>query len=159
MKRTLSVAAVTAALMLAPLGVADAAPAYFRNCTEAEAAGRTNIPANSPDYRPALDRDHDGFACDRDRGHATDGAGNSGNGGHSGAGGSFDEGTSDEGNSDESGTASGADEDQVGIVPEGGAPTGDGSTESGLALWVGGGLLVAATGVGVALRRRGLGRP
>lgn len=41
-----------------------AAGAYFRNCREAHAAGRYNIPVGDPAYRPGLDRDHDGFACE-----------------------------------------------------------------------------------------------
>jgi cytoskeletal protein RodZ len=36
----------------------------FQNCTEAQAAGQTNIPSSSPAYRSELDRDNDGIACD-----------------------------------------------------------------------------------------------
>ena len=36
----------------------------FDNCAEAYAAGYANIPNGSPLYRPKLDRDQDGMACD-----------------------------------------------------------------------------------------------
>jgi LPXTG-motif cell wall-anchored protein len=36
----------------------------FDNCTQAYAAGRSHIPQGDPAYRPGLDRDKDGFACD-----------------------------------------------------------------------------------------------
>lgn len=36
----------------------------FRNCREARAAGRENIRRGQPGYRPALDRDNDGVACE-----------------------------------------------------------------------------------------------
>jgi hypothetical protein len=37
---------------------------YYANCTDARAHGATNIPQGTPGYRPELDADHDGFACD-----------------------------------------------------------------------------------------------
>jgi hypothetical protein len=37
---------------------------YYANCTDARAQGATNIPQGTPGYRPELDADHDGFACD-----------------------------------------------------------------------------------------------
>lgn len=37
---------------------------YFRNCSEARAAGGVNIRRGEPGYRPALDRDNDGVACE-----------------------------------------------------------------------------------------------
>lgn len=37
---------------------------YFRNCSEARDAGRENIRRGEPGYRPALDRDNDGIACE-----------------------------------------------------------------------------------------------
>ena len=37
---------------------------YFANCRQAHAAGRYNIPARDPSYRPSLDRDGDGYACE-----------------------------------------------------------------------------------------------
>jgi hypothetical protein len=36
----------------------------FANCTEAEQAGRTDIPESDPAYDEALDRDGDGIACE-----------------------------------------------------------------------------------------------
>ena len=54
-----------------PPGRAPAAPttsstarAYWANCTQAREAGVVDIPAGSPEYRTALDRDGDGFGCD-----------------------------------------------------------------------------------------------
>jgi Excalibur calcium-binding domain len=46
---------------IAPSALAD--PPY-KNCTEAHADGRYNIPSNDPAYRSALDRDGDGYACE-----------------------------------------------------------------------------------------------
>ncbi|HEU4743365.1 MAG TPA: excalibur calcium-binding domain-containing protein [Meiothermus sp.] len=43
----------------APSGV------YYRNCAEARAAGAAPIYRGQPGYRPALDRDGDGVACER----------------------------------------------------------------------------------------------
>lgn len=37
----------------------------FNNCDEAYAAGYANIPRSSPLYAKKLDRDQDGFACDK----------------------------------------------------------------------------------------------
>jgi hypothetical protein len=44
-------------------GVADVA--YYENCSAAYAAGVSNIPAGAPGYRPELDRDQDGIACEQ----------------------------------------------------------------------------------------------
>ncbi|WP_045234436.1 excalibur calcium-binding domain-containing protein [Deinococcus pimensis] len=38
---------------------------FYRNCTEARAAGAVNIRTGEPGYRAALDRDGDGVACER----------------------------------------------------------------------------------------------
>jgi hypothetical protein len=38
--------------------------ARFKNCNEAKAAGRSNIPKGDRDYRPSLDKDNDGIACE-----------------------------------------------------------------------------------------------
>ncbi|MFC7612529.1 excalibur calcium-binding domain-containing protein [Actinokineospora soli] len=38
---------------------------YYRNCAAARAAGRAPIARTSPGYRTALDRDHNGWACER----------------------------------------------------------------------------------------------
>lgn len=37
---------------------------YFDNCTEARDAGYENIAEGDPGYRPELDRDGDGYACE-----------------------------------------------------------------------------------------------
>ena len=47
--------------------VATAAPTgdvYYANCTAARTAGAAPLYAGSPGYRTALDRDHDGVACE-----------------------------------------------------------------------------------------------
>jgi excalibur calcium-binding domain-containing protein len=40
------------------------APVYYANCTAAKAAGAAPIHRGEPGYRPALDRDNDGIACE-----------------------------------------------------------------------------------------------
>jgi Excalibur calcium-binding domain len=45
---------------------APTASAYFANCAAAEAAGAAPISRGQPGYRPELDRDGDGVACDPD---------------------------------------------------------------------------------------------
>lgn len=52
---------VSVGIATAPAGLAD--PPY-RNCSEAHADGRYNIPSTDSAYRPQLDRDGDGFACE-----------------------------------------------------------------------------------------------
>lgn len=37
---------------------------YFRNCSEARAAGATPVRAGDPGYAPHLDRDGDGAGCE-----------------------------------------------------------------------------------------------
>lgn len=37
---------------------------YFRNCAAAHAAGVYSIARGAPGYRPALDADNDGLACE-----------------------------------------------------------------------------------------------
>lgn len=37
---------------------------YYRNCTEAKAAGAAPLRLGDPGYRAALDRDKDGIACE-----------------------------------------------------------------------------------------------
>jgi hypothetical protein len=43
---------------------APAPDAYYANCAEARAAGAAPMTAGEPGYRPGLDRDNDGIACD-----------------------------------------------------------------------------------------------
>jgi len=38
---------------------------YYANCSQARAAGAAPIRRGEPGYRPALDRDNDGIACER----------------------------------------------------------------------------------------------
>lgn len=52
---------VAAGIFSAPAASAD--PPY-RNCKEAHADGRYNIPSSDPAYRSELDRDGDGYACE-----------------------------------------------------------------------------------------------
>lgn len=54
-------AAVGVGLTVAPVAVAG--PPY-KNCKEAHADGRYNIPRDDPAYRSKLDRDGDGIACE-----------------------------------------------------------------------------------------------
>ena len=37
---------------------------YYKNCDEAHADGRYSIPSSDPAYRPDLDLDGDGLACE-----------------------------------------------------------------------------------------------
>ncbi len=59
-----------AAALLAAGGLLLASPAQaappYANCAEAIADGAAPILRGEPGYRPALDRDNDGVACDRD---------------------------------------------------------------------------------------------
>ncbi|GBE67952.1 hypothetical protein MFM001_44140 [Mycobacterium sp. MFM001] len=54
-------AALGAGVVVAPAAVAG--PPY-KNCTEAHNDGRYYIPRGDQAYRPALDRDNDGVACE-----------------------------------------------------------------------------------------------
>lgn len=47
-----------------PRSAPPAREVYFANCTAARAAGRENIRRGEPGYRPPLDRDNDGVACE-----------------------------------------------------------------------------------------------
>ncbi|MCU1647072.1 MAG: hypothetical protein JWN03_7347 [Nocardia sp.] len=38
---------------------------YYKNCSEARAAGAAPILRGEPGYRSALDRDNDGVACEQ----------------------------------------------------------------------------------------------
>ncbi len=39
-------------------------PVIYKNCDEAHADGRWDIPQGDPAYRPGLDKDHNGIACE-----------------------------------------------------------------------------------------------
>ena len=47
--------------------MASAGPPY-QNCNEAHADGRYSIPTSDPAYRPDLDLDGDGLACEPSKG-------------------------------------------------------------------------------------------
>ncbi|PSL55672.1 excalibur calcium-binding domain-containing protein [Saccharothrix carnea] len=47
-----------------PVQPAPPASAYYANCDAARAAGAAPLYAGQPGYRPALDRDKDGVACE-----------------------------------------------------------------------------------------------
>lgn len=47
-----------------PSPAASATQPFYRNCDEARAAGAAPIRRGEPGYRPALDRDNDGVACE-----------------------------------------------------------------------------------------------
>lgn len=49
---------------VAPAPAPEPVSAYFSNCAEARAAGASPLYAGSPGYRPGLDRDGDGVACE-----------------------------------------------------------------------------------------------
>ncbi len=53
---------ILASASAAPVG-AQGGPS-FRNCTEARAAGYSNIRRGEPGYARHLDRDNDGIACE-----------------------------------------------------------------------------------------------
>lgn len=73
-------AATVVAIWVAALGAAPAATAdppdinciqvssdgscVYKNCTDAKAHGRCNIPQGDPAYCPQQDRDGDGLACE-----------------------------------------------------------------------------------------------
>ena len=60
------IAAIGGALLSGSLLGAGAANAdvYYKNCSEARAAGAAPIYQGQPGYRPGLDRDGDGIACE-----------------------------------------------------------------------------------------------
>ncbi len=45
-------------------GAAAHADVYYKNCSEARAAGVTPLYESDPGYAPHLDRDSDGIACE-----------------------------------------------------------------------------------------------
>lgn len=66
-KKFLVLVVVVVLVFLVIFGVkslADNHPSFYANCSEARAHHDTNIPKSSAYYRPELDRDHDGFACE-----------------------------------------------------------------------------------------------
>ncbi|MBL1074384.1 excalibur calcium-binding domain-containing protein [Nocardia sp. 2] len=66
-KKTLTFLGVIALLLAAlVLGAksASAEEVYYKNCAAARDAGAAPILRGEPGYRPALDRDNDGIACE-----------------------------------------------------------------------------------------------
>lgn len=59
---------VTTTTRYVPPATTPAAPptpsAFYANCDEARAAGAAPLRSGDPGYRPALDRDKDGVACE-----------------------------------------------------------------------------------------------
>ena len=55
------IAALAIGLTGAPVANAEV---YYKNCSEARAAGVTPLYEGDPGYAPHLDRDHDGIACE-----------------------------------------------------------------------------------------------
>lgn len=62
---------IASALMITTPAAATDGP--FKNCTEAREAGHSNIPQGSEYYAPKLDRDGDGYGCDKHGTLANDG--------------------------------------------------------------------------------------
>jgi hypothetical protein len=58
---TVGAALISGALLGAGAANADV---YYKNCSEARAAGAAPIYQGQPGYRPGLDRDGDGIACE-----------------------------------------------------------------------------------------------
>jgi uncharacterized lipoprotein YmbA len=52
-----------AALLLAACSSGPAQP-HYPDCAAVQAAGKAPLHRGQPSYRPALDRDDDGIACD-----------------------------------------------------------------------------------------------
>ena len=65
MKRFITAGLATAAIAGSLMGAGAAnADVYYKNCSEARAAGVTPLYEGDPGYAPHLDRDNDGIACE-----------------------------------------------------------------------------------------------
>ena len=65
MKKLITVTVGAAVISGALLGAGAAnADVYYKNCSEARAAGVTPLYEGDPGYAPYLDRDNDGIACE-----------------------------------------------------------------------------------------------
>jgi hypothetical protein len=66
MKKKMITIVIGGALLSGSLLGAGAASAdvYYKNCSEARAAGDTPLYRGDPGYAPHLDRDNDGIACE-----------------------------------------------------------------------------------------------
>ena len=47
-----------------PQTLSSSGSVYYANCSEARAAGAAPLRRGEPGYRPAMDRDNDGVACE-----------------------------------------------------------------------------------------------
>ncbi|MBU6532980.1 excalibur calcium-binding domain-containing protein [Streptomyces mayonensis] len=65
LRKPAAVAVAALALAALPATAAQAHDGPFKNCSEAYAAGHSNIPEGSEHYGKHLDRDHDGVGCDQ----------------------------------------------------------------------------------------------
>ncbi|MFE0185626.1 excalibur calcium-binding domain-containing protein [Streptomyces olivaceus] len=63
-RKPAAVAVAALALAALPTAAAQAHDGAFDNCSEAYAAGHSNIPKGSEHYGKHLDRDNDGVGCD-----------------------------------------------------------------------------------------------
>lgn len=73
-KRALVGLLITTAAIAGPAAAWASSPEpYYENCTAARAAGAEDIPRGGPGYRPALDRDNDGIACESGGGNGSTG--------------------------------------------------------------------------------------
>lgn len=66
-------AAVTTPLLFVTPAEAHDGSHPFKNCTEAKEHGYSNIPEGDEHYAPKLDRDSDGYGCDKHGTLANDG--------------------------------------------------------------------------------------
>ncbi len=65
MKKIITVTVGAAVISGALLGAGSAnADVYYKNCSEARAAGVTPLYEGDPGYAPHLDRDNDGVGCE-----------------------------------------------------------------------------------------------
>lgn len=55
---------ITSSYYELPAGISFKSFVYYPNCSFARAAGAAPIQAGQPGYRPALDADNDGIACE-----------------------------------------------------------------------------------------------
>ena len=60
----LGIVAIVSVAMVLGAQSASAEDVYYKNCTAARNAGAAPILKGQPGYRPALDRDNDGIACE-----------------------------------------------------------------------------------------------
>ena len=64
MKKTLTVAVIAATIASTTALPPAHAEVYYKNCSEARAAGAAPIHNGQPGYSTNLDRDGDGIACE-----------------------------------------------------------------------------------------------